>query len=494
MKFIKLLQTSGLVRKKVLVRRKGGKPFWSTRWIQEGQDVKEVVQGLGFEVVEEEKVDKAREPTHRVKLQGWGDSPAILANEIKIGDVRLFNQGEDIIINITKKTPKTLTFTYEGKDHEGKNYTQNVRKTTKIVIKELYDDEIKKEHERIKKFKEDLKQKVDIEKKKLAEEKQKVVIKPEPKVTIKRSLGTVQNEIITLKNKINSPIFLLDVAKKDDPNIILKIKEEIKGLEKEAKEIENRPRELLDVKADFIPSKTMEEATGRINKFITPVSEENKLSFGKYGFDLNGLKLDNVNSIIHGFEKSMGKHGITLTFIGWNERKQRSLAQYVKFTDLQVSIQFQKTATKGVKKAQKRNQNNFDSNKIDTINDLNRYLTYKEIQPGDHNRLRNKINKMEVLKRWGVQDLTNDPLSVIACHEGQHAIYYKYKLESKWKDNLTYYVGDDMHTNIKCASVSEYGMSEPKELFAEVGAAVSMGIEIDPDVKKAYIKTMGSIR
>ena len=51
-----------------------------------------------------------------------------------------------------------------------------------------------------------------------------------------------------------------------------------------------------------------------------------------------------------------------------------------------------------------------------------------------------------------------------------------------------------MHTNIKCASVSEYGMSEPKELFAEVGAAVSMGIEIDPDVKKAYIKTMGSIR
>ena len=98
-------------------------------------------------VVEEEKPKEKREPTSRVHLQGWGDSPAILANEIKIGDVRLFNQGEDTIINITKKTPKTLTFTYAGKDHEGKNYTQNVRKTTKIVIKELYDDELKKEKE-----------------------------------------------------------------------------------------------------------------------------------------------------------------------------------------------------------------------------------------------------------------------------------------------------------------------------------------------------------
>ena len=35
-----------------------------------------------------------------------------------------------------------------------------------------------------------------------------------------------------------------------------------------------------------------------------------------------------------------------------------------------------------------------------------------------------------------------------------------------------------MNANIKCASVSEYGMSEVKELFAEVGAAISFGIEI----------------
>lgn len=490
MKFIKLLQTSGLVRKKVLVRKKGSKPFWSTRWIQEGQDIKEVVRGLGFEVIEEEKKDKAREPTHRVKLQGWGDSPAILANEIKIGDVRLFNNGEDTIINIEQKTPKTLTFTYTEKDNEGKNYTQNVRNTTKIVIKELYDDELKKDREERKKhkeeFKEEQKRREEAAKKRV-EERQKVVIKPELKVTIKRSLNDIKNEIIKLQNKIYY------AKKREDFDIIPELNEQIEVLEKEVKEIEDKPRELIDVKSDFVPAKTMEEATERINKFITPIKEENKLSFGRYGFDLNGLKLNNVNSIINGFEKSIGKYGITLTFIGWNERKQKFLAQYVQFTDLQVSIQFQKTATKNVEKKHKKARNDFDSYKIDMINKLNQYLTYKEITPGDHDTIHKKIDKMEACKRWSIDSSTNDPLAIIACHEGQHAIYFKHKLESKWKDNLTFLVGDDMHTNIKCASVSEYGMSEPKELFAEVGAAISFGIEIDPDVKQAYLDTIRGI-
>ena len=479
MKFIKLLQPTGLVRKKVLVRKKGSKPFWSTRWISPDQDIKEVVQSLGFEVVEEE----TRTITGRVNLQGWGDSPSIEANKVQVGDVRLFNQGEDTIINIEEKTPKTLIFTYAEKDNDGNNYTQNVRKTTKIVIKELYDNEVKKDRE-------DRKKRLIEEQKKIVikpEPKPEIIIKPEPKVTIKRSLNDIKNEIIRRKNKI----FYAKRNKEFD--IIPGLEEEIKDLEIEVKEIEDKPRDLFDIKSGFIPAKTMDEATERINKFITPINDDDKLSFGRYGFDLDGLKLDGVNSILHGFEKSMGKYGITLTFIGWNKRKSSALAKHVRFTDAQTSIQFQKTATKGVKKAQKKNQNNFDANKIDTINDLNRYLTYPEMTAGYYEKTREKIAKMEVCQRWAVQDLTNDPLAIIACHEGQHAIYFQYKLESKWKDNLTYYIGDDMCANIKCASVSEYGMSEPKELFTEVGAAIAFNIEIDPDVKKAYLKTIEGI-
>ena len=104
-----------MVRKKVLVRKKGSKPFWSTRWIQTGQDIKEVVQNLGYELVEEEK----RVSTGRVELQGFGDSPSIEASKIRVGDVRMFNYGEtQTIIGIEQKSPKTLLFIYEEKDNK----------------------------------------------------------------------------------------------------------------------------------------------------------------------------------------------------------------------------------------------------------------------------------------------------------------------------------------------------------------------------------------
>ena len=70
-------------------------------------------------IISEEK----RISTGRVNLQGNPDCPSILAGEVRIGDVRLFNQGEEeTIINIIEKTPKTLIFTYSSKDSSGENY------------------------------------------------------------------------------------------------------------------------------------------------------------------------------------------------------------------------------------------------------------------------------------------------------------------------------------------------------------------------------------
>jgi len=85
-------------------------------------------------------------------------------------------------------------------------------------------------------------------------------------------------------------------------------------------------------------------------------------------------------------------------------------------------------------------------------------------------------------------------LAVTAAHEANHAIYYEYDLKAAWERNMTYLVGNKMNNELKCASVSEYGMSSMTELFAEVGAAVAFDIEIDEDVKQAYLDTIGSIR
>lgn len=46
-----------------------------------------------------------------IHLQGIGEKPAILAKELKIGDVTIWNYGfTETIIGILKQTPKSIVF------------------------------------------------------------------------------------------------------------------------------------------------------------------------------------------------------------------------------------------------------------------------------------------------------------------------------------------------------------------------------------------------
>ena len=49
------------------------------------------------------------------------------------------------------------------------------------------------------------------------------------------------------------------------------------------------------------------------------------------------------------------------------------------------------------------------------------------------------------------------------------------------------YIGTD---DPRCCTVSEYGVSSESELFAEVGAAIAYDIDISPEVKVAFDKTV----
>jgi hypothetical protein len=101
---------------------------------------------------------------------------------------------------------------------------------------------------------------------------------------------------------------------------------------------------------------------------------------------------------------------------------------------------------------------------------------------------------MEACNKWTISSEADDPLAVIAAHEANHAMYYQYNLRALWEQNLRLYVGDLMYHDVKCASVSEYGMSSITELFAEVGAAIAYDVEIDSHVKQAYLDTIEGIK
>lgn len=516
----KLLQTSGLVRKRVLVRKKGGPAFWSTRWVQPGADIKQVVLSLGYEIVEEDKpelsdtekrllgaiddaskgieeleeklknvideisrvgslshIDKLRisdikdqiksatnirdtlqrkydsgkiskpEPEIEVKstkrvpvdvvnLQGVGNVPSIPASEVRVGDDRMFNQGgTEKIIAIDQKSSKTLLFTYENIDSTtGKNYTQSVRASTKIAIKELYDDEVAAQREARKK-------------------RQAAEPKPEPEIVI-------PEPVVDLKPEV--PI--------DKP--------------------ESKPK----------TSESVGKIIGRIEKdFVEPatVELEDRISMFrnlKAGINFQGLKKVHVESIADGLEKSIGKYNLKVSYVGWHLGKgtKNIPAMHTRYPRIEgyETISFQKTATKDVVKINERTKDRFAFAKATNIAGYAAKVEESRF-PATIEKYKRQLAKYQNCTRYGVFTDCDDPLAAMAAHEGYHCVYSRLKLGKKWRENLVAmpdYEGID--SDPRCCSVSEYGVSSVDELFAETGAAIAYGIEIDPAIKQAFEKTM----
>ena len=259
-------------------------------------------------------------------------------------------------------------------------------------------------------------------------------------------------------------------------------------------ESKEEARTYVSTASDFVPAKNVKEATDRLeHQFLKEEADIIHFTRSREGIDFDGLKLPQLNSIIDGLERTIGKHNIKLDHIGWNEKKQRYAAMY-SYLGSYRAILFQKTATKNTKAHQKKTLKNFATAKDRNLAKYEKYLGYKEMNPGHHDDLRNRMAKLEKLTRWVVDgDLDNQLLGVVV-HEGHHAIYLQNNLRDAWYDNIRTLVGPDLSSNIKCATVSEYGMTEMGELFSEVGVAVEFGVEIDPDVKQAYLNTMETIK
>lgn len=251
---------------------------------------------------------------------------------------------------------------------------------------------------------------------------------------------------------------------------------------------------MQEVGSDVTGVKTIE------NNFIRVTSAELADDISKYGLtdiklgvNLDGLEDKKVESIIGGLEKSIGKYNIKIDYVGWNPVKEKVAAVYKeRGIGKHLSISFQKTGTKRSKLVSNKNVKAYQSDKPKRVDKLQYLINEFPIIHG--RRDKGKLEKLKKCNRWLVSDGVDDPLSVLSAHEGFHCVYHQKGIEDKWNENLLKYVGEEGHSDIKCMSVSEYGCSSVSELFAEVGAAITHGINIDPAVKQAFEKTMEGVK
>lgn len=70
----------------------------------------------------------------KIRLQGVGMVNAIPAEEMRAGDIRMFNFGAtELVIKVIEKSEKTLTVISYNNDN-GKYYIYDIRKTTPVAI------------------------------------------------------------------------------------------------------------------------------------------------------------------------------------------------------------------------------------------------------------------------------------------------------------------------------------------------------------------------
>lgn len=498
----KLLQTSGLVRKKVLVRKKGGKPFWSTRWIQPGADIKEVVTSLGFEVVEETK-------------------PKVSLSDKKILDI--INK-IDIGINELKEKMAMMIVDFSHKDkisHENQLRIDSVKNQIKsqenirgTMRKKLSDPNIVKEGKpqtkRVPSAMVHLQGVGDVPSIPASEvrigddrmfnyggtEKIIAIDQKSPKTLLftydhidsttgKNYTGSVRNtskvaikELYDDEVKAQREARKKREAEKPKPEIII-------------------PEPVVEVKSSSKTAESVGKIIGRIERDFTTlptVEMEEKLSpFRlKTGINFQGLKKDHIASIADGLEKSIGKYNLKISYVGWHQsRKNNAPAKYVGYPRIEGYnlISFQKTATKNTVKVNEKTKDSFAFAKATNIAGYGAKIEESR-SPVTIEKYKRKLAKYQNCSRWVVANSSDDPLALVAAHEGYHAVYFRLGVKDKWKANLESmpdYIGTD---DPRCCSVSEYGTSSESELFAETGAAIAYGIDIDPTIKQAFEKTM----
>jgi hypothetical protein len=102
-----------------------------------------------------------------------------------------------------------------------------------------------------------------------------------------------------------------------------------------------------------------------------------------------------------------------------------------------------------------------------------------------------KLKELKATKRFSVSTSAGErQLEATVRHEGWHAVYFRKNLRDPFIKNLK----EQNVTRLDMLRVSEYAADDGEELFAEIGAAIDLGIEIPENLKKAFEETIKTIK
>ena len=221
----------------------------------------------------------------------------------------------------------------------------------------------------------------------------------------------------------------------------------------------------------FVPAKTVDEAIGRLNNHFNKV-------------DLPGLRLDPLNSLLHGAEEVLGKHDIKVDVLEYQVKKSRSFGRAItpmRGRDGVTSIQIQKSFLNNPIPKVEKSRIAFTTNKANAKGLSERILKRENTGAVYKDQVRKRLDILNSTERWGVYQSSDDPIRSVIVHEAYHMVDRIKDLEKL--DFRTLPIKD-------IYNVSEYAASNSAELFAEIGSAITRGVEIPQSMIDAFNNVM----
>lgn len=243
----------------------------------------------------------------------------------------------------------------------------------------------------------------------------------------------------------------------------------------------------------FVLAKTVEEANQKLEKYLaggTFTDYVNNKAVRLSGVHFEGIKKDQINSILRGVSDVSERFGVKFDYIGYQWRRRRSLGTYnYVYSGPSCALSLQKTWIRNAHEIQQRSINNWKTQLSRNIEQLKKAIADPK-RSGLLTRNTEKLSILEKMKRWAIYSENGvDSLEATARHEAYHGVYYQKKLKQTFSDALK---RNDVLRN-QWYEVSEYGGSSVSELFAELGTALDMNIDVPDNLRRAIIETLESI-
>ena len=210
--------------------------------------------------------------------------------------------------------------------------------------------------------------------------------------------------------------------------------------------------------------------------------------------DFTGLPLAQLNSVVSGLDKVLGRYGATVGELRWLGRSEsrgaagvyayqrlgwRAGTDRLSFRKGYVNVDYKKDGVKHQAYLARRERNiALLQSRIDEA-------------PSERVRLHNEkvLTAIKRATRWSHGSIASDSIFSVVTHEAGHAIYFQGKdVAHKWNRRLQV----NNVTKNDWYAVSEYAATDSEELFAEVTAFMAAGQEnlLPANIVKAYIETL----